>query len=73
MGKHEKLLTQVLSGTSDVNIPFDGLCGLLKYLGFEERFKGSHHISQKMILRKYLIYSLKVINQSLIRLNRFAM
>jgi predicted RNA binding protein YcfA (HicA-like mRNA interferase family) len=47
MGKHDKLLTQILSGTSDANISFDGLCGLLKYLGFEERIKGSHHIFTK--------------------------
>jgi hypothetical protein len=47
MGKHEKLLIQILSGTSDANISFDGLCGLLKYLDFEERIKGSHHIFTK--------------------------
>jgi len=44
MGKHEKILIQILRGTADANIPFDGLCGLLKYLGFKERIKGSHHI-----------------------------
>ena len=44
MGKQEKLLIQILRGTSDANIPFDGLCTLLKYTGFEERIKGSHHI-----------------------------
>jgi predicted RNA binding protein YcfA (HicA-like mRNA interferase family) len=47
MSKHDKLLTQILSGTSDANISFDGLCGLLKFLGFEERIKGSHHIFTK--------------------------
>ena len=47
MGKQQKLLLQVLSGTSDANIPFDGLCGLLKYLGFDERIRGSHHIFTK--------------------------
>lgn len=47
MSKHEKLLIQILRGTSDANIPFDGLCSLLKYLGFEERIKGSHHIFTK--------------------------
>lgn len=47
MAKHEKLLRQVLSGTSDANIPFDGLCGLLKHLGFGERIRGSHHIFTK--------------------------
>lgn len=47
MNKHEKLLTQILSGASDTNISFDGLCGLLKHLGFEERIRGSHHIFTK--------------------------
>jgi len=47
MSKYEKLLIQILRGTSDANIPFVGLCGLLKYLGFEERIKGSHHIFTK--------------------------
>ncbi len=44
MGKHEKLILKILSGTSDANIPFDELCSVLKYLGFEERIRGSHHI-----------------------------
>ncbi|MBI4654174.1 MAG: type II toxin-antitoxin system HicA family toxin [Nitrospirae bacterium] len=44
MGKHEKLLLQILRGTSDANIPFEGLCGLLKHLGFDKRIRGSHHI-----------------------------
>ena len=47
MGKHERLLIQILCGTSDVNIPFDGLCSLLKQIGFTERIKGSHHIFTK--------------------------
>ena len=47
MGKHEKLLIQILRGTSDANISFDGLCSLLEYLGFKERIKGSHHIFTK--------------------------
>ena len=44
MGKHEKLLVQILRGASDANIPFDGLCGLLVHLGFDERTRGSHRI-----------------------------
>jgi hypothetical protein len=44
MGKHEKLLLQILRGTSDANIPFDGLCSLLRWLAFDERQRGSHHI-----------------------------
>ena len=47
MGKHEKILIQILRGTSDANISFEGLCGLLKYLGFEERIRSSHHIFTK--------------------------
>lgn len=44
MSRHEKLLLRVLRGTSDANIPFDGLRALLVSLGFEERVRGSHHI-----------------------------
>jgi predicted RNA binding protein YcfA (HicA-like mRNA interferase family) len=47
MSKHEKLLIQVLRGASDANIPFDGLRGLLKHLGFDEHIRGSHHIFTK--------------------------
>ena len=47
MGKQEKVLWQVLKGTSDANIGFTDLCNLLAFLGFEERIKGSHHIYRK--------------------------
>lgn len=47
MSKYEKLLIQVLRGASDANIPFDGLCGLMRNLGFDERIRGSHHIYSK--------------------------
>jgi predicted RNA binding protein YcfA (HicA-like mRNA interferase family) len=47
MGKFEKLLSQILRGTSDANIPFDDLCQLLQRLGFEGRTRGSHHIFRK--------------------------
>ena len=47
MGKHEKILIQILRGTSVANISFNGLCGLLKYMGFKERIRGSHHIFTK--------------------------
>ncbi|HKS27911.1 MAG TPA: hypothetical protein VJS44_08835 [Pyrinomonadaceae bacterium] len=47
MGKYEKLLVQVLRGASDANIPFEGLCGLMRTLGFDERIRGSHHIYSK--------------------------
>jgi len=44
MSKYEKLLEKILLGTSDANIPFDGLCQMLVRLGFRCRIKGSHHI-----------------------------
>jgi hypothetical protein len=44
MGRHEKLLVQILRGASDANVPFESLCQLLTHLGFVERIKGSHHI-----------------------------
>ncbi len=47
MGKHEKLLIKILSGTSDANIQFEDLCSLLKHLGFDMRIKGSHHMFRK--------------------------
>jgi hypothetical protein len=47
MGKYEKLLLQILRGTSDANIAFDDLCHLLLRFGFEERRRGSHCIFRK--------------------------
>ena len=47
MSKYDKLLIQVLRGASDANISFDGLCGLMRHLGFDERIRGSHHIYSK--------------------------
>lgn len=47
MGKHEKLLLQILRGTSDANIAFDDLVSLLTQLGFEMRVRGSHHVFRR--------------------------
>jgi hypothetical protein len=47
MGKHDKLLMQILHGRSDANISFDDLRGLLRHLGFEERVRSSHHMFRK--------------------------
>jgi len=44
MSRLEKTLLKILSGSSDEDISFSELCSVLKYLGFEERIKGSHHI-----------------------------
>ena len=40
----EPILLRVLRGSSDANIRFSELRGLLSRLGFAERIKGSHHI-----------------------------
>lgn len=47
MGKYEKLIYQILRGTSDANISFLNLVNLLQHFGFEMRIKGSHHIFRK--------------------------
>ena len=47
MGRRDKLLERILRGSSDANIPFEGLCQLLQKLGFEERIRGDHHIFTK--------------------------
>lgn len=47
MGRRDKLLERILLGMSDANIPFAGLCGLLRSLGFDERIRGDHHIFSK--------------------------
>ncbi|MCJ7504346.1 MAG: type II toxin-antitoxin system HicA family toxin [Acidobacteriia bacterium] len=44
MPQTDKILGQVLRGTSDANISFAGLRRLLLNLGFGERVRGSHHI-----------------------------
>jgi hypothetical protein len=42
--RRDRILEQVLRGTSDANVPFAGLRQLLQALGFQERIRGSHHI-----------------------------
>ncbi|PSN14432.1 toxin HicA [filamentous cyanobacterium CCT1] len=45
--QQDKLLLKILRGKSDASIPFEPLCQLLRWLGFEERIRGSHHIFSK--------------------------
>jgi predicted RNA binding protein YcfA (HicA-like mRNA interferase family) len=47
MPRRDKLLDQILRGSSDANISFARMCRLLRTLGFEERIRGSHHIFTK--------------------------
>ena len=51
MGKKEKLIRTILSGSSDSNIAFSELVYLLESLGFEHRQHGSHHILTKKGVR----------------------
>ncbi len=44
MTRFGKSLINLLSGTSDSNIPFNELIKILTNLGFNSRVKGSHHI-----------------------------
>jgi predicted RNA binding protein YcfA (HicA-like mRNA interferase family) len=52
--KFGKLIKLVLEGTSDNNISFSELSGLLIKLGFEHRIKGSHHIYFKSGLEEII-------------------
>ena len=54
MSEHDKILIKILKGSSDSNISFSKLCQLLKFLGFKERIKGSHHIFTKMTVEEIL-------------------
>ncbi len=47
MGRHDKLLAQILGGRADANVGFDALRALLRHLGFEERIRGSHHVFRR--------------------------
>jgi len=47
MGKYDKLLQRLLSGTLDTNIHFAELRQLLLRLEFDERIRGDHHIFTK--------------------------
>jgi hypothetical protein len=54
MATYDRLLCQILRGTSDANISFDELRRLLRRLGFEERIRGSHHIFRKLGIEEKL-------------------
>ena len=47
MSRHQRLLQTILRGRSDANIRFDDLRALMRYLGFEERVRASHHVYRK--------------------------
>lgn len=47
MSRHERLVHTILRGRSDANIRFNDLRAMIRYLGFEERVRGSHHLFDK--------------------------
>ena len=47
MGRHERMVQTILRGRSDANIRFADLRALMRYLGFDERVRGSHHLFDK--------------------------
>ena len=47
MANYDELLSRILRGASDANIPFSQLRNLLRRLGFDERIRGDHHIFTK--------------------------
>ena len=54
MTKYENLLLRVLSGAADASIAFHDLCALLRWLDFEERVRGSHHIFTRLDIDEIL-------------------
>ena len=52
MNRHERLLRTILRGRSDANIRFADLCALMRYLDFDERIRGSHHMYRKDGIRE---------------------
>jgi hypothetical protein len=47
VAKYDDLLSRILRGTSNANIPFKQLRHLLSRLGFDERIRGDHYIFTK--------------------------
>jgi hypothetical protein len=54
VGKYEELRLRILQGASDANLNFDELRNFLKWLGFEERIRGSHHIFRRQGVRELI-------------------
>ena len=47
VSRRERLVRTIVGGRSDANIRFDELRALMRYLGFHERVRGSHHLFDK--------------------------
>ena len=51
---HDTLLGKILGGHADANIAFDDLRTLLRFLGFRESIRGSHHVFRPPGVRQVL-------------------
>ena len=49
-----KTLESILRGTSDHNIRFNELTGMLLAMGFSERIRGSHHLYSRHGIRELI-------------------
>jgi predicted RNA binding protein YcfA (HicA-like mRNA interferase family) len=54
VGRRRKLYDNIISGRSDANIPFEQTANMLKYLGFDERIRGSHHTFTRQGIRELI-------------------
>lgn len=54
MGRWATLRRRILSGQSDRNIRFQELTGYLRFLEFEERTRGDHHIFSREGVREII-------------------
>jgi hypothetical protein len=71
-GKHEKVLDQILRGTSDSNISFSSLCQLLEGWALPSEYEATTIFSLRTERRKYLTSNQKDPKQSPIRSSRHA-
>jgi len=69
-GKYEKLIFQILRGTSDANISFSDLISLSQYFGLKCVSRVVTTFSGKKALRRNQIYRKKGIRQNHIKSNR---
>jgi predicted RNA binding protein YcfA (HicA-like mRNA interferase family) len=54
VGKNEELRLRILQGKADANVSFEDLCNLLRWLGFDERTRGSHHMFRRQGVRELI-------------------
>ena len=71
MGKYEKLIFQILRGTSDANIAFSDLINLMQHFGFEMRIKVATTSFEEKGLKKSQIYKKMAIKQNHIKSDRY--